>query len=347
MSRKIYFVVPQIPDEIEALLASEQPLPSPELLAPDRPPLRGAQWSWIFQTFLYMKRAGLAVELVSQPVEEAICVVHYATTKGQVWAPNSFVVGIRADNPPMRMRELEIVQSPANLGGDDVYWVNHWPQPQLLARDPARGNRIECMSYFGGAGGISPAFSQPSFRAALSEMGVSLNLCFDTRQWHDYRQNDLVLAVRNHHHSLLTDTKPASKLINTWKAGCVGLLSAEPAYCEIGRDREDYFQVETPEDVLAVVRQLKQHPQYYNQVRQAGIQRYPAFSFEAIQQQWVALFRGPIAEAFAQWEQSKGLSKTLRSPRRYWQAAQQWGDHKLFNIPVRSKERLARWQQYQ
>lgn len=340
MSYPIYFVAPEVPDSIKTLLKSERPLPSPEALAPNRPPLRGAQWSWIFQTFLYMKQAGLAVELVDAPVENAICVVHYATTKNTVWAPNSFVVGVRADNAPMRMREIEIVQSPANLDGPTVYWINHWPQPQIIARDEARGNRVEQISYLGGYGGISPEFSEPSFKAALAKMNVSLNLCFDTTQWNNYCDTDLVLAVRNHHYSRLIETKPASKLVNTWKAGCVGLLGKEPAYAAVGCDREDYFQVETPEAVLAVVRELKQNPQRYNQVRLAGMRRYPEFSFEAIQQHWVALLTGPITEAFVQWQQANPLDRALRYPRRYWQAVRQWQDHKLFSIPVRMKEVL-------
>lgn len=338
MPHTLYFVVPEIPPNIETLLASSDPLPPPETLAPDRPPLRGAQWSWIFQTFLYMQQAGLAVELVEQPVDNAICVVHYLTTKNTVWAPDSFVVGVRADNGPMRMREIEIVQSPANLKRKNVYWVNHWPQPQLIPRDASRGDRIERISYFGGAGGISPAFCTSTFKEELGKLGVTLNFCFDTTKWNDYRNTDLILAVRNDQHQRLIDTKPASKLVNTWKAGCVALLGDEPAFAAVGRDRQDYFQVATPEDVLTIVRELKQNPNLYEQVRQAGMQRYPEFSYEAIQQQWVDLFTGPIYTAFERWQQTNKLSRALRYPRRYWQSIRQWQDHKLFSIPVRATQ---------
>jgi hypothetical protein len=340
MNHTIYFVVPAIPETLRRFLKSDQSLPSPEALAPDAPPWRGAQWSWIIQTFLYMKQAGLAVELVDKPVANAICVVHFATTKNKVWAPNSFVVGVRADNAPMRMREIEIVQSPANLGKPDVYLMHHWPQPRLIPRDASRGNRIERISYFGGAGGISPKFSDSSFKASLDAMHISLNLCFDTTQWHNYCDTDLVLAVRNHHHPLLINTKPASKLVNTWKAGCVGLLGKEPAFRAIGRVNEDYFEVNTPEDVLEVMRLLKQNPHHYEHVRQAGMQRYLEFSFEAIQKHWIDLFNGPITAAFTQWQKEKEIHKLLRYPRRYWQAIRQWSDHRLFNIPVRSREMI-------
>jgi hypothetical protein len=250
MKNPIYFVVPAIPESLQELLNNDQALSDPEALAPDKPPLRGAQWSWIFQTFLYMKQAGLPVELVDRPVPGEICVVHFATTKNTIWAPTSFVVGIRADNSPLRMREIEIVQSPANLGGQNVFLIPHWPQPKLIPRDSARGDRIERISYFGGEGGLSPKFRSAEFVNALSDLGVELNLCFDTTRWHDYRETDLVLAVRNDLHPLLVNTKPVSKLVNAWKSGAVALLGNEPAFRAAGQAGKDYFEVNHPQEVL-------------------------------------------------------------------------------------------------
>ena len=347
MNNTIYFVVPAIPESLQKLLDEAQELPDPEILAPDTPPLRGAQWSWIFQTFLYMQQAGLNVKLVDQPIPREICVVHFATTKNKIWAPNSFVVGIRADNSPMRMREIEIVQSPANVDGEDVFLIPHWPQPRLIPRDSARGDRIDRISYFGGEGGLAPQFQEAAFSNALRDLGVELNLCFDTTRWHDYRDTDLVLAVRNDLHPLLVNTKPASKLVNAWRGKCVALLGNEPAFRAAGRIGEDYFEVSQPQDVLDLVAQLKQDPTLYRQVRQAGTERYSEFSHEAIQKQWVELFTGSIAEAFHCWQKEYWQKESRRTPtafqmRRTWQATYQWLDHKWFYSQVRFSQLLKR-----
>ncbi|MBD3882076.1 glycosyltransferase family 1 protein [Phormidium tenue FACHB-886] len=342
MKNTIYFVVPAIPESLQKLLDEDKPLPPPESLAPDKPPLRGAQWSWIFQTFLYMKQAGLKVALVDRPVPGEICVAHFATTKNKIWAPTSFVVGVRADNSPLRMREIEIVQSPANLGGEDVFLIHHWPQPKLISRDSARGDRIERISYFGGQGGLSPQFQEATFSNALKDLGVELHLCFDTTRWHDYQNTDLVLAVRNDLHPLLVNTKPASKLVNAWKSGCVALLGNEPAFRAVGRVGKDYFEVDRPQDVLNLVKQLKQDPMLYRQVRQSGLERYPEYSFEALQQQWLDLFTGPVAEAFEQWQKGLGKNPTACHVRRSWQSAYQWLDHKWFYSQVRSSQLVSR-----
>ncbi|MGC1306810.1 MAG: hypothetical protein WA885_06245 [Phormidesmis sp.] len=316
-------------------------MPAPETLAPDRPPWRGAQWSWIIQTFLYMKQAGLNVELVEKLVDGAICVVHYSTFSSKVWGINAFIVGVRADNPPIRMREIEIVQSPANLGDSGTFLVHHWPQPKLIPRDANRRNKIEKISYFGGEGGMSPKYFSPEIRSVLKELGVTINLCFDTTQWGNYKDTDLVLAVRNHHHSSLIDTKPASKLVNTWHAGCVALLGNEPAYRAAGQSEKDYFEVDSPEDMVKTVTRLKKSPEIYQRVREAGMAKSPEFSFEAVQSSWIALFEGPVTQAYEAWQKNQGGA--LRSTRRYFQSAHQWVDHKLFKIPVRSQQLMERW----
>jgi hypothetical protein len=346
MKNTIYFVVPAIPEPLQTLLAENKPLPPPEVLAPDKPPLRGAQWSWIFQTFLYMKQAGLDVALVEKPVPGAICVAHFVTTKNKIWAPDSFVVGVRADQSPLRMREIEVVQSPANLGGKDVFLIQHWPQPRLIPRDSTRGDRIERISYFGGKGGFSSEFCQPSFVKALEDLGVDLDICYDTTKWNDYSQTDLILAIRNMH-PLLLETKPATKLINTWKAGCVALLGNEPAFRAVGKLGEDYFEANHPQDVLNVVTRLKENPTLYRRVRENGIERYSKFTFEAIQKQWIDLLTGPVSEAFALWQNGIGSNLYARRTRRHWQATRQWLEHKLFYTQVRSSDIIMRrWEHF-
>ena len=340
MKNTIYFVVPEIPESLQKILDADQEVPDPEVLAPDKPPLRGAQWSWIFQTFLYMQQAGLKVELVDRPVPGEICVVHFETTKNRIWAPDSFIVGVRADNSPMRMREIEIVQSPANLGGEDVFLMPHWPQPRLISRDRNRGDRIKRLSYFGGEGGLSPQFRSAELIEALRDLGVELNLCFDTTRWHDYRETDLILAVRNDLHPLLVNTKPASKLVNAWRGGCVALLGNEPAFRAAGQVGKDYFEISCPQDVLDLVKQLKQNPLLYRQVRQTGSERYQEFSYEALQKQWVELLTGSVAEVFQRWQNELGRTPTTCYARRTWQATQQWLAHKWFYSQVRSSQLL-------
>lgn len=347
MSHKFYFVISDIPEPLVRLLKSENRMSALDRSTfSEQSQLWGTQeWVWIAQTFLQLKQAGLAVELVEQPVPNAICIAHFVTTKNKVWAPDSFIVGIRSDTPPMRMREFEIVQSPALLKKENARLMCLWPQRHVCPRDPARGNKIETISYFGGPGGLSPAFYSSDFKRALEDRGLSLNLCFDTNLWGNYRDTDLVIAVRNHHHSALIETKPASKLLNAWQAGCVALLGKEPAYRSIGEEGKNYFEVETPEAVIAVIDRLKNNPELYQHVREAGAAKFSDYNAEALTQQWIDLLEGPVTAAFLQWQSESTSKGALGYARRCWQAARQWVDHKLFYIPIRSQKMLSKLSQ--
>ena len=344
MNHRFYFVASDIPEPLAQLLKSENSISALDSSTfSEHSYLWGTQeWVWIVQTFLQLKQAGLAVELVEQPVPNAVCIAHFVTTKNKVWGPESFVVGIRSDTSPMRMREFEVVQSPALLKKENASLMCHWPQRHVCPRDPARENKIETVSYFGGPGGLSPAFYSSSFKGALESRGLSLNLCFDTNLWGNYRDTDLVIAVRNHHHSALIETKPASKLLNAWQAGCVALLGKEPAYRFVGEEGKNYFEVETPEAAIAIIDRLKNSPEIYQRMREAGAAKFLEYNAEAVTQQWIELLEGPVTAAFLQWQSERTSNASLRYLRRYWQAARQWVDHKLFYLPIRSQEMLSK-----
>lgn len=337
----IYFVLDDPPEALLKLTEGDN-APFPEELAPHLPTdfllQRGGHWCLVVQTFLHLKRMGLDVELVDRPVPEAICVTHSDIIHNQVWAPDSFVVGIRADRPPLHVRDIEVAITPVLLGRSEVFLVQHWPQPGLLRRDETRGDRIETLSFFGATLNLSPIFRDAAFVQALADLGVTLNVHCQPQKWHDFRTTDLVLAVRNDLHPLFLKTKPALKLVNAWQAGCVALLGNEPAYRAAGNPGKDYFEVSSPQEVLETVRQLKANPSLYRQVRQAGMARYSEYSTEAVQRQWANLLTGEVAAAFEQWR--VGRSPTARRLRRTRQAVHQWVDRKRFWAQVRLSQRL-------
>lgn len=346
MSQKFYFVVSKIPEALKLLIENETATSILETVAAPKYAYLwcGYEWSWLIQTFLHLKKSGLNVELVEKPVENEICITHFVVTKNKVWGPKSFVVGIRADTSPMRMQDFEVVQSPAVLSNKKSHIINHWPQSHLKPRAAERGNQIKTISYFGGPGSIAPTFYSDEFKSALAKMDIALNLRFDADSWKDYSDTDLTIAVRNHHHPLLIDTKPASKLVNSWQAGCVALLGKEPAYRAVGTSGKNYFEIESPQDVLTIVAKLKADPSLYQKVCNSGMQEYSNYSFAAIEKQWTELLTGPVSEAFIEWKATKGKRDFLRYSLRCYQSAQQWLDHKLFYIPVRSKALLEKWE---
>ncbi len=344
MDNKFYFVVSKLPPKVEDIIFSDEFYnPNKILNQLGTKEWSRQEWGWTVQTFYHLSQKGFDVELVTRPVSGAICITHYETTKNltknnTTWGADSFIVGIRSDTPPMRVREIQVSQSPALVNDKNSFFICYWPQAELIPRNLQRENKIETLSYFGGPGGLSPVFKDELFKKKLSVLGVALNICYEPKGWNDYSQTDLVIGVRNHHHPLLIKTKPSSKLVNTWQAGCVALLGKEPAFQAVGKVGEDYFEVDTPEDVLRIVQYLKNNPEIYQNMRDLGREKYKEYSFEAIQEQWIKLLTGPVSEAFDLWKTRRdGYHRFLHRSRRYVQSAHQWVDHKLFYIPVRAK----------
>jgi hypothetical protein len=177
-------------------------------------------------------------------------------------------------------------------------FLPHWPQPGLVARDSARGERVARVAYFGRTGALPAWLSEPSFIAALQEQGVALEI--RDRAWHDYHDVDLVLACRDERPSMLV-LKPATKLVNAWLAGVPALLADEPAFRALRESELDYVAASGPEDVLAAVRRLQVDSERYRGMIANGRRRAAAYSNAAVTARWMNLLTGEILPDYRSW----------------------------------------------
>src|SRR5580698_7473480 len=106
-------------------------------------------------------------------------------------------------------------------------------------------------------------------RAALGAMGVTLEPRFQPAVWTDYLAVDAVLAVRETS-ELVLGVKPATKMINAWRAGCIPIMGVESACRQIGRPGVDYVEVTSPVEVVAAVRRLREDPAAAERLRAEG-----------------------------------------------------------------------------
>lgn len=283
---------------------------------------------WILQTWLYLKQLGADVKLTDRFSQDAIHIAHFDTFDKLGTPSDAFLVGVRGDRSPLRCSEAVVVQSPAVSSGRNTHLIGHWPQPGLVARDPERGERIERVGFLGFGVNLESVFQSPGFRHALSALGVELVQRL-AGGWHDYSDLDLVLAVRGLPKNFLI-TKPASKLVNAWKAGCPALLGSEPAYRAIGTPGVDYFEVDTPDEVIDTIRRLQADSELYHLVREQGRTRITEHDVEAVTRQWLELLNGPVALGFERWRRPLPARAAVLRTRRRLQKARQWLDHKLF-----------------
>jgi hypothetical protein len=260
---------------------------------------------WIVHTYLRMRQAGLESTISDGFREDAINVVSYHDVSIRDFAVLPYLVVTQHDAPRPELRDRSIVQNELNVRKPTDHFIPHWPQPGLIPRDPQRGGRMETIAFKGSEYNLYKAFRSPEFVSALR--GEGLELTYDVKEnakpgepqrWEDYRSTDLVLAVRDCTEGDLK-IKPASKLVNAWLAGCPALLGPEPAFQALRRGELDYFEVRTPEDVLAAVRRLRREPALYEAMVRNGQERGAAFTPQEVTAAWHQVLAGPAARDFA------------------------------------------------
>jgi len=263
---------------------------------------------WTIQAFLRLKRRGNAVHLAAEFVPGQINVVYYDDLLLKARPDRAFIVAIAPDRPRPAACDLRIVQNKLQVRTSKDYFVVHWPQPGLRRRDPSR-NTLHRLGYLGLAVYLSKAFQDDAFRRRLAELDIELVI--REKDWTDCSDLDAILAVRQVSPFDLT-IKPASKLINAWRAGCPALLGAEPAYQEMRTSPLDYFEVHSPDDALAALGRLRDEPGLMDRMIASGRRRAEEFSADNIAGCWESLLAGPVSDAYERWQREPTLLRTIR-----------------------------------
>jgi hypothetical protein len=264
---------------------------------------RGGVNNWIIQTFLRLKEPLAAAGIVPTIGEAFLpgCVnLAHRDSLNRLLLPyhRSYVVGVRADRPPLHSCKWEIVQNDLEPARPRTRYLPFWPQPGLIARDTARDVRIERIAYFGRTGAAPAWFYDPAFHAELRRIGVTFEI--REERWFDYSQVDLVLAHRIEAATILRH-KPASKLVNAWLAGVPALLADEPAYARLKRSALDYVAIESPRDVIATVRELRASPQVYRDMAANGLRRGGEFAVASTKDRWLRFLQGEVIPDALEW----------------------------------------------
>lgn len=301
-------------------------------------PEAGGSSSWIVQSYLQLKVRGLDVRLVDHYVPDAICVVsreelmNRRLLKGLPF--RSYLVVCQQDRPRPWICEHRIVQNSLNVLTDQDHYLPHWSQPDLKIRNPERGDRVENLVFKGRWYYLPEAFKNSLFIAQLNASGFQFSTDADYNvnldDWTDYSKADVLLAVRQRS-DLYLESKPPTKLINAWLAGCPALLGAESAYQNLRQSELDYIEVQSPEEVLVAMQRLRHDPALYRAMVENGWRRASAFTPDKIAVLWRELFAGAIATGYEQWRQQPKLQQWTDPLRFGYRIVRQEQERRRFN----------------
>jgi hypothetical protein len=294
-------------------------LPSPERLASWMagriPDLLGggksaSAQSWIFQTWAEL-RGRTDVELVHElPASGIIVTLSNLLPDGFLPQRGQFIAAVTADFLPHPGAHLQIVQNAAHarrLPG--AVFMPHWPQPNLIPRDPARDTRFETLAFFGDPSNLAGELSSPAFARELeSRAGVRFEIRENTR-WHDYSDVDAVLAVRDFSRARHLN-KPATKLYNAWLAGAPLIGGRDSAFSAEGKDGADYLIARSADDCISHVCRLKNNPSLRKAIVDAGKLKSATRSRDAVRALWQELCSSELPARRDAWIKKSPLQQS-------------------------------------
>ena len=143
---KIYFVV----NEKHLFKKWPELVSEPRPFAPDECPERiiSGRDCWIILTWARLCAVDCPFDpvLSCRAVDNAVCVFHWDDATPAQGVHRCFAVVAQADRPRPALSDMTVMQN--GLMGETGLrrTMPHWPQPGLIPRDPARGDRLETIA---------------------------------------------------------------------------------------------------------------------------------------------------------------------------------------------------------
>ena len=257
--------------------------------------MRGGVYAWTVQTFQRLRDAGLKVELSDQLPTEGILVAHRKSVPRDFVPPAGVLfVCLRADATfhPFAHWHVILNELAHHRWYPSVY-MPHWPQPGLIPRDPARGDRWENAAFFGDDACIANEIRGGEWESILRELKLNWNHV-PPEKWHDFSEVDVVVAIRDFIGKHRYANKPPTKLFNAWHAGVPAILGRESAYELQRREELDYLEARTVPDLVAALRRLRDEPELRRAMVTNGHERAKESDPVVITQRWREFFERTV-----------------------------------------------------
>ena len=297
---------------ITFFLPGDGDLPHLAALAPDRAwrDFLVGERAWILQTYCRLTASGdHDLRLADRPPFGEVVIFHAKHERSlRRFAGalrKSVLVGVRADNREALSADLEVVQNAVFADGRRRFLMPHWPQPGLVPRDAARGDRVERVAFKGFLSNLRADFLGEPWRRDLARLGMEW-ICDATAfagpstdvesvDWPNYASVDVIVAVRPGDHTRAT-SKPPTKLVNAWLAGVPAILGPEPAFRQLRRTPLDYLEADGAPAAFEALRRLRASPELYRAMVENGRTRALEYDVAAVSRCWNGFLHGTLPE---------------------------------------------------
>jgi hypothetical protein len=265
-------------------------------------------YTWTVQTYIYLRKYQFPCELTATLPDEGIILTHSNFLPTYLKPTDrQFIVEIKPDKYLQNIySNFVIVQNkrdPIHHGRKRLFiksaFVNNWPQPGLIPRDPRRGARFENICFMGNANDFLQDVS--ALESEIHRLGLKWML-MPREKWHDYREVDAIVAVRPNF--VMIDRKPATRLTNAWVAGVPAIVSPDIAFEDIRRSDLDYMRARNIPEIIESLKIMMENPQLRRDMVENGKKRAVEFTPEKTARAWVEIIQDRIIPEYIAWIQS-------------------------------------------
>jgi hypothetical protein len=275
---------------------------------------RPGKYNWTVKTYGYLSKLGFPCRLTHELPDEGIIITHREFFKNTM-IPNGrqLFVCVVADywrHPFAQLHTVQNRQDPLLVRASPDWpatFIPLWPESGLIPRDPARGDRLENVSYFGLPPRLAPQLHSAQFAARMREHGFNFRVV-PRHKWNDFSDTDAVLAVRSFA-KVSWHKFPPSKLYNSWIAGVPALLGCESAYQAERRSEYDYFEVHNVDEVLETLLRLRGDPVLRAAVVRNCAERAAGVDPVRIAEIWTTFLTTVAAPALRDWQRRSAASR--------------------------------------
>ena len=279
---------------------------------------------WIVRTYLCLQKAGFPCEVVDYMPERGIVIADRDTLGNKYpYLPKTMLICAKGDREFHPSAYLHVVQNPTELDSSasslwNPYYILPWPQPNLIPRLAERGAKVENVAFIGTRNNLTQELLSERWLNALSKLGCNWYPVFNNNRWNDYQNLDVVVAVRSFDNNPYTH-KPASKLINCWRASTPAVLTPESAYVSLKKSELDFLDIKCLDGLIESIRELKEDSELYLSMIENGKLRSQEFTEEKITQDWIVFFNEYVFERYEEWLKMSDLTKRCLFLKRYFQ----------------------------
>jgi hypothetical protein len=293
------------------------------------------------RTYIQLKQDGFACELTDEIRTDRVVVTHtdFLPHTGEAadypWEKrgrlddsvrSAFVLCYQADRPRHPYAHMHLVQNGGDaahnsrsllgrLAGLELRYLPLWTQPGLLPRADERGDEFTEVAFFGIPQELDPGLADAAWHERLRNRGFNFTIR-DISTWHDYRDVDVVVAVRSFDYPGQLWRKPPSKLFNAWMTGVPAILGRESAYRAERRSDLDFIEVFSRRDVEDALERLRGDPELRARMVENGRDRALEVNDVTLTNRWRRMLEDDAIPGFEAWKASSATSKRAWFARR-------------------------------